>query len=231
MSYELSDEVRELGVRTIAVNNQGINLKAHVAMAPWADILYAADTKWWEQNLEEALKFKGRKVTIAPRQGCSHFIHKDVFVMGNGGTHGFDPRCNFLRSGGNSGYQAVHLAAHLGARLILLFGFDMRPKDGRHHWFGYHAWREGHVGNYPLFVGRFNGLASELSKKGIEVINCTPGSALKCFPISSLENIRGRLQQMRKNEVSLTSDSSESLGSARDNLEEQEGAKSGASQW
>ena len=51
MSREVAELVRGR-VRVIAVNNQGIdtevNGKLEPALAPWADVLYAADAKWWQ---------------------------------------------------------------------------------------------------------------------------------------------------------------------------------------
>lgn len=186
MTYELSDKICALGIRAIAVNNQGIEVDGVSAMAPWADILYAADNLWWMHNAEKALAFKGRKVTIVPTSGAVRTQGEEILVMRNGGTTGFDSRTDHLRTGGNGGYQAVHLAAHLGAKRILMFGFDMHSKGGE-HWFGFHSWRVGHKGNYDMFRARFDTLAPELLRRGIEVVNCTPGSALKCFPIMTLE--------------------------------------------
>lgn len=193
MTYELSDRIRRLGVRSIGVNNQGIDVKnsageVKLAMCPWADILYAADQLWWHHNREAALAFKGIKVAIQPASGGLKRESEEVRMMGNGGRHGFDERNTHLRTGGNSGYQAIHLAVHLGVKKILLFGFDMHGKNGQ-HWFGYHSWRDGHEGNYNLFRARFDTLAPELRKREIEVLNCTPGSALECFTMSTIEEV------------------------------------------
>lgn len=213
MSYELSEKIRRLGVRTIAVNNQGIDVGNKPAMAPWADILYAADQLWWHNNRDAALSFKGIKVTIMPSTCVARRESEEVRLVGNGGQTGFDSRTTHLRSGGNSGYQAIHLAAHLGVKRILLFGFDMHSKNGE-HWFGYHAWRLGHKGNYSLFLGRFDSLAPELRGRGIEVLNCTPGSALKCFPMMPLEEVfTDGLQGLRE---STTTNAENCASSARE---------------
>jgi hypothetical protein len=188
MTYELSESIRRLGVRTIAVNNQGIKIGSKEAMAPWADLLYAADQLWWSNNRAAALEFAGVKVTIAPSSGGLKREGEQVHIMGNGGPVGFDVRTTHLRTGGNSGYQAIHLAAHLGVKRVLLFGFDMHAKNGE-HWFGYHSWRIGHKGNYSMFRARFDTLAPELRSRGIEVLNCTLGSALQCFRMASLEEV------------------------------------------
>jgi hypothetical protein len=41
--------------------------------------------------------------------------------------------------GGNSGFQAVNLAAQFGASRIILIGFDMTDRGGK-HWYGRNHW-------------------------------------------------------------------------------------------
>jgi len=175
--------------RVIAVNNQGIDTESDgevvPAFAPWADILFAADAKWWRCYHKQALKFAGRKVTVRatlPWPEVYSLVQSIEYAS-------FDPRPTHLVSGGNSGYMAVHLAMHLGAKRILLIGFDM--KDGRlrrRHWFGNHPGRLNSRGNYNGWNRAFEKLAKVLPDMGVEVINCTPDSALRCFRRSSLED-------------------------------------------
>ena len=199
LSPAIADAVRGR-CRVIAVNSAGILSvdaagKTHAAIAPWADILYAADRMWWRQNLEAARAFAGVKATITPN-GYTDFTPEidGVRVLGNGGPQGFDDRTDYLRTGWNSGYQAMHLAAHLGVARVLLLGFDMHAKKGE-HWHGDHRWRPGYKSRYPLFIRSFSIGAPEFERRGIEVLNCTPGSALKCFPVATL--VHG-LQHVRK---------------------------------
>lgn len=191
MSAAVAEQIRGR-CRTIAVNNQGVRVvdkrgRATPALAPWADVLYAADRLWWRNNGEEAAKFAGIKATILPNGHRELEVHvDDCRILGNGGAHGFDDRQDHLRTGWNSGYQAVHLAAHFGARRILLCGFDMHAKQGE-HWHADHRWRAGHESRYQIFINAFTAAAPEYASRGISVVNCTPGSALKCFPAVTLE--------------------------------------------
>src|ERR1700744_3712809 len=92
ITYEISNRIRQFDVRSIAVNNQGIDVGDVPAMAPWADILYAADKTWWHKNRKSALAFKGRKVTISSASHPFGFEDESVYVMRNGGSTGFDVR-------------------------------------------------------------------------------------------------------------------------------------------
>jgi len=71
------------------------------------------------------------------------------------------------------------LAASLGAKRILLYGFDCHGG----HWHGEH---ESPLGNpmlstYAGWIRNFTSLAPLLVEREIEVVNCTPGSKLECF--------------------------------------------------
>jgi hypothetical protein len=187
MTQEVAETVRLAGVRTIAVNNQAIPTNGKAAMAPWADILYAADYRWWHFNKDAVMEFKGRRVAIDTQNDrWPRELMEAVVFLRHGGADGFDERPDYIRSGGNSGYQGVHLAIKLGARRVVLCGFDMHSKRGE-HWFGSHFWRKGYNSRYDLFLNRFAKGAPELKARA-DIINTTPGSALKCFPFMSLED-------------------------------------------
>jgi hypothetical protein len=92
-----------------------------------------------------------------------------------------------IHHGGNSGYQAINLAYLLGATRIILLGYDMSSAKGQ-HFFGSHPPSMAN-GNYKDYIPRFDGLAKDLDREGVEVINCTPDSALTQFVKCDLEAI------------------------------------------
>jgi hypothetical protein len=171
MSQSIADEVMRSAVRTIAINTT-------YELAPWADMLYAADGQWWERHAKKAKSFPGMKVTIAPN------FQPDLLCLQNGGQHGFEDDPGKIKVGGNSGYQAICIAVLAGAKKISLYGFDMRSVKNVHHWHGVHPspLRNHGESMYEKWLKAFSTLAPELKKRGVEVVNCTPGSALKCFP-------------------------------------------------
>lgn len=173
MNAALADSVH--GEPTIAINTT-------FQLAPWASMLYAADGQWWERYRKTALHFAGMKVTLAPE------IFPELLTLQRGNLNGFEPDATKINLGGNSGYQAVCIAATAGATRINLYGFDMRSDvKHNHHWHGVHPSPLRNHGEslYQRWLKNFEGLASILKARGVEVVNCTPGSALKCFPFSS----------------------------------------------
>lgn len=182
MNQRVADACR--AVPTIAVNNT-------ILLAPWASMLYAADAEWWQRHPNMSVRaaitcFQGLRVgaTIDP---VPNVLRLRISYAAKGdASAGFEPNPEAIRTGGNSGYQAVHVAAHAGAARILLCGFDM----GGAHWHAEHEvpLRTTIPETYPRWIGRFATLAHELAARGVEVINCTPGSALGCFPFMDLED-------------------------------------------
>lgn len=90
----------------------------------------------------------------------------------------------------NSGAQGINLAYLLGATSMVLLGYDMQNTEGKAHFFGDHP-PQLSTGNYAVFVERFTQLACDLSAAGVEVVNCTPTTALYQFKRAALEDVCG----------------------------------------
>lgn len=179
-------------VRCIAINDAYL-------LAPWADVHYAADARWhrWHTaGVEKAVlgltahqvrdqwtAFAGQKCSIDA--GSLTVADESVHVLrnANGEGHSFglslDPGA--LVTGRNSGFQALNLAVLAGAARVLLLGFDAKPAaDGRAHWFGEHPEPTSQA-IYPLCRQAMSAAEDALITGGVEVLNCSPGSALDTF--------------------------------------------------
>lgn len=187
MSMEVAEAVRGK-CRVIAINDQGISVVRngvrYPALAPWADVLYAADLKWWEYHWAEASKFRGLKLTVR-----EHLPYPEVRSLRLSTQAPFDPRPAYVYPGSNSGYQALHVAVQRGATKALLCGFDMREVSKAKHWFGDHPGRLNTTQPFRRWIRQFEQLAYKLREMEVEVLNCTPGSALRGFPQASLEEV------------------------------------------
>jgi len=150
--------------RVVAVNESW-------RLAPWADVLFAMDGIWWVDN-KGVPQFPGRRVTSSP-----HAMK----------TFGLD--C-FICIGSTSGLRSIYLAEKFGASLILLVGFDMHDNGGT-HWHPPHNTRVGlrNPGENEMRQWRedVERVADKFAERGTKVINCTPGSALTCFPYVPFE--------------------------------------------
>ncbi len=152
-----------------------------IRLAPWADVLYACDPQWWRWH-HGVPGFAGPRFAlegVAWRQlepvRASLEWAREVDVLRNTGEAGLELAPDALRNGRNGGYQAINLAVHLGARAIVLLGYDMQ---GRSHWFGDHPIKSQ---DFAACVPGFETLRAPLSDLGIDVINASRESAIPTF--------------------------------------------------
>ena len=147
--------------------------------APWADVLYACDKQWWQvyyaqvkasypdlelwtQDLETAKKYQINHIKSLRRPGLST-----------------EP--GVINQGENSGYQAIGLAYQARACSVYLLGYDMHGC----HWHGPHPDFLNRPNQYPNWLRNFTKLAEDCKTVGLEVINCTPMTAMRSFPLQN----------------------------------------------
>lgn len=168
------------GRNVIAIN------RAH-EFVPGATVLWWTDARYWRRAastlMTHAAPWKATgnleyELAELPWRGGG--VHQYLFT----GATGFDENPEHLRHGWNSAHAAAHLAAHAGARRIILLGVDLRHDGtpaGRNFHSGYDE-----PGVLPdgvaMWRTAFETLAPILATKGIEVINGSPDSALTVWP-------------------------------------------------
>jgi hypothetical protein len=88
--------------------------------------------------------------------------------------------------GGNSGFQALNLAAQFGARRIVLIGYDFTGP----HWHPNHAkpLANPHEEAMARWRGHLDAAAPLYKAWGVEVLNASPVSRLKAYPRVSIED-------------------------------------------
>lgn len=165
--------VRAGKARALAVNN------AHL-LAPWADWLHAADAAWWSHHAQTALKFEGIKTAAQEVAFRSvHFLRPldgDTVMTTDRGAI----------AGRNSAHQAAIIAMHAGASRVLLCGVDCHENAGS-HWHGDHPMplRNTTATAHKAFIKGWTALAKVTP---VEIISCSPGSAVTCFPAMNIED-------------------------------------------
>lgn len=165
------------GHHVIAVN-------ATYKAAPQANTLYSGDFLFFKTYITDIrATFKGAVWTqdssAAARWPEIRRI-KGVNREGLGREH--------IHINGNSGAQAINLAYLWKAKRIVLLGYDMKlgPKGERHH----HADHPKPCVQNQTFLEWMHKLAKvarDLKAEGVDVVNCTPGSAMTCFRMGELE--------------------------------------------
>jgi hypothetical protein len=176
--------------RVVVVNNS-------YQLAPWADLLYAVDDKWWDAH-PAARAFAGLKVSRAGDAAKRYKVHtvnliglgepeKDEFTIETPGL---------IARGGNSGFQATNLILQFGARRILWLGFDCRGE----HWHGKHPTplRNPTPQRLDTWARTFDAQAARLEAIGAEVVNCSAVSAITAYrkmPVADALDLWGCLDR------------------------------------
>jgi hypothetical protein len=174
------------GQRIIAVNNA-------FKLAPWIDCVFFGDRNWYFWHKTELLAFAGLKVTI-----CEAHLDKPGIkvVKRQNAPHGISRDAGVLTWNFSSGGCAINLAVHFGVNRIVLLGFDMKKVDGRCNYHNEHPPRNRPgYDPYPRFLLPFDDIARDLERIDVVCVNATPDSALKAFPMVTLEEELARLAQ------------------------------------
>ena len=166
-----------LGSKVIAINKG-------IYSYPAADVLYWTDNRFYTWYKNDIDNLSCLKYTI--KTGVQYT--NDINILRKGATHGLEEPKDTLAHGNNSGYAAINLAYHLGAKRIILLGFDM-ANDGKltHFHDGYPTKGTGNNVYHDKFLPGFKSLAACLKERGITVLNASPYSKLQDFTKISLE--------------------------------------------
>lgn len=195
----LVEAARE-GAGVIAVNDAYL-------VAPWADVHYAADSHWHQWHMDGIPKPTLGLTAEDVRKRWASFAGQKCTIQ-NSGANVMDPHVHMLRNrdypnngvglsidpfalvtGRNSGFQALNLAVLAGAKKIILLGFDGQPSAaGRDHFHGGHP-RPTPPAAYPLYRQAMSAAENALLDLGVEVVNCSPGTAIDAFPKKRLEEV------------------------------------------
>lgn len=194
--------------RVIVVNSS-------CTLAPWADVLFFTDSGWYDARKELVARWPGLVVTMS-RQAARelnapgmplHMGRLRVLRVKGCGDPDSPPRVRVapgvlpkvpgfpdlgspeIQQGRNSGNTAVSLAIAMGAKTVLMVGYDCRLVGGREH---FHSEYKGprDLSLYDNeFKRAFNGWNEAARASGVEILNCTPGSAITEFKFANLDEV------------------------------------------
>lgn len=168
---------------------------------PDLSLLYACNEGWWVQYWSDDLaKYPAEKWTTnrvaAKKYGLNWIDERDSTGLSR------DP--SYVHHGHGSGYTMLNLAHLMGAARVVLLGYDCKyapdyngtdhkPGSTPRHYFGEYPSALLH---WPIFslkdgvhVEMVKLYASVAMQNSVEVVNCTPGSAIDCFPRREIESL------------------------------------------
>lgn len=168
------------GRRVIAINSS-------CYIAPWADILFFSDSRWFNSNKDAIKKFAGRVVSVSNALIPS-ILHlrkvpvstKDPVVFQT------DPQAVTVKRTSLTG--GINLGWHLngGAPEVLLGADGKRGVDGRPSHHKPHEWAP-KPGSWDDQRKDLEIIAAALKPLGAKIFNTNPDSAFRMFPFEKLE--------------------------------------------
>lgn len=182
VTQEMVDSIR--GRNAIAVNMSYLT-------APWAPVLFYADRRWWDREYKERRKelieFGGVIVTTDNTQ--HEKLHQMKRIVPTSTSNGVAMSPDTLSMERTSLQGAMNLCYHLGAKRIVLLGADNRDApNGRIHHHDEYPWVR-HAPSWDIKGKQLGYGAARLKELGVDVVNCSPVSTLKHWPIRPLADV------------------------------------------
>lgn len=151
------------------------------------DHIYGTDMKWWEWAIADITRdYDGElwtqriQWTIEPEEWgitCLESEPKPDICTEKGKIH----------TGQNSGFAAINLAWHLGAKTVILLGYDMGFEGSQQHWFNDRPQKLNQNSPYNAFIKAFGTI--DTKKHGLTILNATRKTLLNCFPLVDLDEM------------------------------------------
>ena len=92
----------------------------------------------------------------------------------------------------NSGAATINLAVHMGAKRIILLGFDMKlDEEKNQHWHKFYSTKEKDIAStFRKHLSGFQEIKRDADLLGVEIINANPTSAITQFPRMNFKDIK-----------------------------------------
>lgn len=155
--------------------------------APFAHVLFWMDKAIFDIIESDVRKWKGLAVTTC--LPCKAEMPRKIKLVTSPQVLGLCVDPTGISSGKNSGHGAINLAYHLGAKRIILLGFDMRVGYGQTSHFTDDTHEPQPWRYKDSYIPAFNQIAIDLEQAGVPVLNATPKSALEAFPKVDLADV------------------------------------------
>lgn len=175
-------------------NKHVIGINVSYLIGNWIDMIFFGDNNFFLQHQKGLAEFPGLKVSCSPivtKYNWVKYLERDAKV-----PRGITTNPQMISWNGNSGAAAISIAAHAGAKRIILLGFDMKlGPDQRQHW--HDIYHRGQINTsektkkLPFDKHRrgFQFIAKDAKRLGIEIINASPDSAITEFPKVSVKDL------------------------------------------
>lgn len=165
----------------------------------WIDIVTFGDPSWFLENRQRLRSFPKIKVGFCDVAESRRYINDEVKYVPRYGAKisGITEKKNLICWNKNTGFASINLAYHLGAKRIILVGFDMDVDSlGRQHWHSFYRRNAAppKKSPFPRHLKHAPAVKQDADRLGIKIINASPNSKITVFEKSTVKEILGDLK-------------------------------------
>lgn len=174
-------------------NKHVIGINVAYLIGNWIDVVFFGDGGFFLQHQQELAKFPGLRVSCNPKTNGLNWVK--YLEQDGGHVKGISSNPRMVSWNHNSGAAAISLAAHTGAKKIILLGFDMKLNlTNNQHW--HDIYKRGVIEGkrkkglpFDRHLRGFVEIAKDAQRMGISIINACPDSAITQFPRLSVNEL------------------------------------------
>jgi hypothetical protein len=159
-----------------------IGINVAYLIGDWIDMIFFGDQHFFLQHQQGLAKHPAMKVSC--HASTDKFNWVKYTPREDGKARGISTNPRSVCWNGNSGAAAISVAAHAGAKRIILLGFDMTLDGNKQHWHNLYG-KGGNINYKKLPFNRhlrgFPDIYKDAKRLGIEILNCSPNSAINEF--------------------------------------------------
>lgn len=141
---------------------------------PWAIATFWTDSRFYKWYQKDLKRFEGIKIACR----YSQLYEKDTILVRSTGGAGVDEYPYHIRAGNNSGFAALNVAYHLGAKKIYLLGYDMKSERQSTHWHEGYVTSHNHDIYERAMMKDFIGAQKYYKKLKVKLYNANPDSMM-----------------------------------------------------
>lgn len=166
------------GRRVVGVNN-ALHLQGLIDI----DAIWFGDSKWFFWHLDKLKSFPGLKATC-----CDKLVGSFKWIKGfsRGKPQGIETKEGYVAWNRSSGSSGINFVYNLGAKRVVLLGFDMRVIGGKKNWLG-HPRERTKLDPYNNFKEPYKKIMRDAKELGFEIVNASPDSALKEYKVPEVK--------------------------------------------
>ena len=168
-----------------------IGINAAFMFGNWIDILFFGDIDFYRCYTDQLKNFTNLKLTCREElDEYNNQPYEDIYVIpkNENKRKGISDDPASISWNLNSGSASISIAANAGAKRIILLGFDMNPIPNNQHWW-HRLYQYQDPPQFNRHIQGFEQIKQDADKRGIEILNASPDSAITQFKKINLQDI------------------------------------------